>query len=72
MSILSIVAVIIMLIAFFLFTLLVFGMAQAAGKADELSERIYQKEMEKLERHKKMMEDVSDNPEYISTEDRKL
>lgn len=71
MSTLSIVATVIMLIAFFLFTLLVFGMAQAAGQADELSERIYQKEMEKLERHKKMMEEVDDNPEYIEPEDKK-
>ncbi len=58
------------LIFFVLFALLVFGMAQAAGQADELSERIYYKEMEKIKRHKKLMEEADENPEYISREDR--
>jgi hypothetical protein len=51
-----------------LLALLVFGMAQAAGKYDEVSERIYRNEMEKLERSKKMMEEANTNPEYIERE----
>jgi MFS superfamily sulfate permease-like transporter len=53
-----------------LIMILIFGMAQAAGQADELSERIYKKEMEKLERNKQLMEEANKNPEYISPEDK--
>jgi hypothetical protein len=53
-----------------LIMILIFGMAQAAGESDELSERIYQKEMEKLERSKRLMEEVNKNPEYISPEEK--
>ncbi len=59
-----------LILVFALFALLVFGMAEAAGKYDEVSDRIYQKEMEKLERHKKLMEEADENPEYIAPEDK--
>jgi len=44
---------------------LIFGMVQVAGEYDEASELFYQKEMEKLEHNKKLMEEMSKNPEYI-------
>lgn len=59
-----------LILVFALFALLVFGMAEAAGKYDEVSDRIYQKEMERLERHKKLMEEADENPEYIAPEDK--
>jgi hypothetical protein len=61
---------IVLILVFALFALLVFGMAEAAGKYDEVSDRIYQKEMERLERHKKLMEEADENPEYIAPEDK--
>jgi len=60
----------IVLVFFALVALLIFGMAQAAGQADELSERIYYKEMEKIQRHNDLMKEADENPEYIAREDR--
>lgn len=70
MSILEVIISIVVVIVVAFFALLTFGMAQAAGKYDEVSERIYQKEMEKLERHKQLMKEADENPEYIAPEDR--
>jgi type II secretory pathway pseudopilin PulG len=71
MSILEVIISIIVVVIMAFIALLTFGMTQVAGKYDEVSERIYQKEMEKLERHKQLMKEVDENPEYIATEDRK-
>jgi hypothetical protein len=61
---------IVLILVFALFALLVFGMAEAAGRYDEISERIYQKEIEKLERSLKLMEEAEENSEYIAPEDK--
>jgi hypothetical protein len=45
--------------------ILTFGMVQAAGEYDEASEIFYQKEIEKLEHNKKLMEEMYKNPEHI-------
>jgi len=54
-----------------LIIILTFGMVQVAGRYDDVSERIYFQELDKLERHKKMMREADENPEYIDTLDKK-
>jgi hypothetical protein len=46
-------------------------MVQVAGRYDDVSERIYFQELDKIERHKKMMREADENPEYIDTLDKK-
>jgi regulatory protein YycH of two-component signal transduction system YycFG len=48
-----------------LVVILTFGMVQVAGGYDEASEKLYQKEIEKLEHNKKLMEEMYKNPEHI-------
>jgi uncharacterized ion transporter superfamily protein YfcC len=54
-----------------LIIILTFSMIQVAGRYDDVSERIYFQELDKLERHKKMMREADENPEHIDTLDKK-
>jgi len=54
-----------------LIIILIFSMVQVAGRYDDVSERIYFQELDKIERHKKMMREADENPEYIDTLDKK-
>jgi hypothetical protein len=54
-----------------LIIILTFGMVQVAGRYDDVSERIYFLELDKLERHKKMMREADENPEHIDVLNKK-
>jgi hypothetical protein len=54
-----------------LIIILTFGMVQVSGRYDDVSERIYFQELDKLERHKKMMREADENPEHIDVLNKK-
>ncbi len=54
-----------------LIIILTFKLVQVSGRYDDVSERIYFQELDKLERHKKMMREADENPEHIDTLDKK-
>lgn len=56
---------ILLVIGTLLLALVTFAMANTAYEYDEAHEKIFQHELEKLERSKRLMEEAETNPEYI-------
>jgi hypothetical protein len=54
-----------------LIIILTFKLVQVSGRYDYVSERIYFQELDKLERHKKMMREADENPEHIDVLNKK-
>ena len=54
-----------------LIIILTFKLVQVSGRYDDVSERIYFQELDKLERHKKMMREADENPEHIDVLNKK-